>query len=44
MDPIWQLPRDYKIGSAERFNAASGLDQATNVDGAVSRVLTLGSF
>lgn len=38
---VWQLRRDYKIGSAERFNAASGLDQATNVDSAVAKVLTL---
>jgi len=37
----WHLPRDYKIGNADRLNAAAGLDDAKNFDGAVGKVLAL---
>jgi hypothetical protein len=37
----WQMPRDYKIGNAERFNTAAGLDDAKNFDDAVGKVLAL---
>jgi hypothetical protein len=38
---VWQLPRDYKIGSAEQFNKASGISDAATVDEAVAKVLAL---
>lgn len=37
----WQLPRDYKIGNADNYNRAAGLDSATSVDDAAGKMVAL---